>query len=400
MSQINSELPARRVVANRAARARAQSAAQDALRLASGFAAMAARSDDMPALQNEVCRVAAAGLRVGFAKLLVYDPDRRDFLVQAGVGWREGVVGHARLYADVGTAAGFTWRSGESVIANSLVTQLRFRVPDVLAQHAIASTINVAVSADADTAFGVLEVESPDPGRFVAEDVYFIASLAHSLASALGRAARRQDYEEQIARQAAEYKLMLQEMQHRIRNDLQVICSVASQERRLVADPAETIGIERIIRRVFALAHLYDHLLDGQAVGQIDLGAYLQSLCGKIAAADELSDAGITIDVDAARLVMQADRVVRLGVAVNELVANAVRHAFGGAAGGRITVTLAATGNDGRGPPELSVADDGCGFTEPNPGRLGMSFVEELTRQAGGVLEREHAKGTLWRIRL
>ena len=163
---------------------------QRQLLLAAQFAALAAHTDDLQVLQHEICRVAAEGLKVTFAKLLVYRADERAFVLQAGIGWGKDIVGIARLAADVGTAAGFAWHSGQSIVSNDLVYERRFRVPALLAEHAIVRCINVVVSGAQGAAFGVLEVESPEPGLFTEHDVCFLQLLAQSLASAIGRITR------------------------------------------------------------------------------------------------------------------------------------------------------------------------------------------------------------------
>jgi diguanylate cyclase (GGDEF)-like protein/PAS domain S-box-containing protein len=174
------------------------------MRSATEFAALAARSDDLPALQRDICQVATKGLGVTFAKLLVYDSANRDFLLQAGVGWPRGIVGSTRLAADVGTAAGFAWHSGQSIILNDLVAERRFRVPKILSDQGIIRSINVVVPGDAESAYGVLEVESPEPGGFSEHDSSFLQNLAQSLASAITRLALRGLYEEHIKGSSAD----------------------------------------------------------------------------------------------------------------------------------------------------------------------------------------------------
>lgn len=375
-----------------------------ALRLAARFGTFAARCDDHQALLHEVCRVAAEGLGATFAKLLVYRPDERAFVLQAGVGWRDGIVGRARLDVDVGTAAGFAWVSGQSIVSNDLVAEGRFRVPDLLVEHGIVRSINVVVPGDGEAPFGVLEVESPEAGEFAAHDTHFLQLLAHSLAAAIGRDARQMLHEELTARSADDHETSLREMQHRVRNDLQGIASSIAGEARGTADPAQRESLGRVNRRVLALATLYDHLLGTRADTSLDMAAYLRSLCDKIADAAELSSRPITLSVDAQSVTMALDRAVRLAVAVNELVANAAEHAFPDGRAGTITVQLLAKGEDGAGGPVVTVADDGCGFNGPHPGSAGLGFVEHLARQVRGELARESgngsSSGTRWRITL
>ena len=373
---------------------------QRELRLAAEFGTFAALSDDQQSLLHEACRVAAEGLGATFAKLLVYQPDERAFVLQAGAGWREGIVGQVRLDADTGTAAGFAWHSGQPIISNDLVSEGRFRVPRILVEHGIIRSINVVVPGDGDAAFGVLEVESSEPGEFAAHDVWFLQLLAHSLAAAIGRGGRQARHDEQAARSTDDHQVLLREMQHRVRNDLQVIYGVVASEARRAVDPWQREGFGRINRRVMALAVLYDHLLGVNMDDSIDMGAYLRSLCDRIADATDLSSRAIALSADTQHLIMPFGRAVRLAVAVNELVANAAEHAFPDERPGKITVRLLAKGEDGTGCPVVTVADNGCGFTGPRPGSAGLSFVERLTDQAGGVLAREDDAGTRWRIKL
>ena len=373
---------------------------QRKLRLAAEFSMFAARSDDWQTLLDETCRIAAEGVGTTFAKLLVYQQDERAFVLQAGVGWREGIVGQVRLDADTGTAAGFAWHSGQPIMSNDLVTEGRFRVPEILVAHGIVRSINVVVRGYGEAAFGILEVESPEPGEFAAYDVWFLQLLAHSLAAAIGQGARQACYDEQTARSTNDHQMSLRELQHRVRNDLQGICCVVASEARRATDPRQREGFGRVNRRVLALAVLYDHLLGEGVDDSVDVGAYLHSLCDRVADASDLSARAIELCADMQPLTMSLGRAVRLAVAVNELVANAAKHAFPDERPGRITVRLLAKGDDGTGCPVLTIADDGCGFNGPRPGSAGLSFVESLAHQAGGVLAREDGTGTRWRIKL
>jgi two-component sensor histidine kinase len=411
--------PKRQVARQEALRARGSARRQ--MRLAAQFSRFAAGCHDVQPLLDEACCVAAAGLMSEFAKLLVYRHDERGFVLQAGTGWRDGLVGHARLDADTGTAAGFAWHTGQSVVSNDIVAEGRFRVPDILAEHGIGSSINVVVPGpgwDADdggsgggdegdggggagSAFGVLEVEGPGRGDFTADDVCFLQIVAYSLAGAVGRRAARALREEQGVRDALAHQESLREMHHRMRNDLQGICSSLDWEARR-AGAVQREGFGRIIGRVLALAELYDQLLGASMADEVEFGAYLRALCGRIAEAGGLASRSIELRVEAQPLAMPRARALQLAVAVNELVSNAAEHAFAGRHG-RISVGLLAAdgaGGGSGGGAVLSVSDDGCGFAGPRAGGAGLGFVERLVGQAGATLEREDSGGTLWRITL
>ncbi len=366
--------------------------------LAARFGAFAARCDDLQPLLDEGCRVAAEGLAARFAKLLVHRAEERRFVLQAGVGWREGLVGQARLDADTGTAAGFAWHSGQPVLSNDIVAEGRFRVPGLLAEHGIGCSINVVVPGEAGgPAFGVLEVEGRGRGGFRVEDATFLQLLAHSLAAGVARIAGRALQEAQGARDALDHQLSLCEMHHRVRNDLQAVCASLGLEARGVADPAQRQGLGRISGRVLALAGLYDHLLGPGGAQEVEFGGYLRTLCRRIVEAGGLDARSIDLHVETQAVAMSRRRALSLAVAVNELVSNAAEHAFVGRQFGRITVSLRTTTLGGA---VLTVADQGRGFFGPRPGGAGLGFVERLVRQAGGVLAREDGDGTLWRIAL
>jgi two-component system, sensor histidine kinase PdtaS len=157
-----------------------------------GFGRFSLRHDDIQMILDEACAVAADGLGARFAKVLEYNPAERDFVVRAGVGWNEGVVGHARLGSDLASPAGFAFRTGEAVIANHLATESRFRTPALLVAHGIHRAINVLIGDD-DTRhprFGVLEVDSTDRGQFTRHDIAFLEALANTLADSLEKQKR------------------------------------------------------------------------------------------------------------------------------------------------------------------------------------------------------------------
>lgn len=366
--------------------------------LAAGFGAFAGRCEALQPVLDEACRVAADGLGVAFAKLLVHHDDERRFVLQAGVGWRDELIGRERLDADSGTAAGFAWRSGQSVLSNDIVAERRFRVPDILAEYGIGCAVNVVIpGVEGDVAFGVLEVEGPGRGDFRAEDVSFLQLVAHSVAAAARRIGAQARHEEEGAREALDHRTALEEIHHRVRNDLQGVCATVSLEARRLGDGEQREVLGRVGGRVLALAGLYDHLL-GRGVGrEVEFGSYLRALCGRIAEAGGLEARSIDLHVEAEPVAVSRGRALSLAVAVNELVSNAAEHAFVGGTFGRITVTLRALGSGGL---VLWVADSGCGFAGPRPGGAGLGFVERLVAQAGGTLAREDGVGTRWRITL
>jgi PAS domain S-box-containing protein len=146
--------------------------------------------DDLKAILDEACRVAAEGLGVRLAKVLQWCPGEGDFLVRAGVGWRPGVVGQARLGADDASPAGHAFRTGAPVVANHLGQETRFRMPDLLVEHGVLRAINVLIG-EGEGRFGVLEADATDRGSFDRCDTAFLQGLANTLAAAIERQRRQ-----------------------------------------------------------------------------------------------------------------------------------------------------------------------------------------------------------------
>jgi len=111
--------------------------------LVAEFGRCAMQADSFQGILDQASIVAAEGLEARFAKILQYQPCDMDFIVRSGVGWSEGVVGHAHVGGDLQSPAGYAFRSGNSVISNHLASEQRFRTPRLLADHGICSAINV-----------------------------------------------------------------------------------------------------------------------------------------------------------------------------------------------------------------------------------------------------------------
>jgi two-component sensor histidine kinase len=194
---------------------------------------------------------------------------------------------------------------------------------------------------------------------------------------------------------ADERGVLLREMQHRVRNHLQLIQSSLSIQERRTEDIAARQGFQEVAGQVLALSTLYDHLL-GVGMGRtIELGAYLASLCDSMGRVTRLNGGTVELVFTADQHVtLGLDRGAALGIVVNELVSNALEHAFVGGSG-RVEVSLTAAG-----PSEalLVVADDGKGMDRQLRRGVGMTLVERLVKQVEGSIEVDALLGTVWKI--
>jgi two-component system, sensor histidine kinase PdtaS len=170
--------------------------------------------------------------------------------------------------------------------------------------------------------------------------------------------------------------LLLQEIQHRIANSLQIVASVLMQGARRVNSEESRGHLRDAHSRVMAIAELQHHLSSAEN-GDVDLGAYLGKLCDSLCASMIEDHDRLKLTTQCNKAMVSSDTSVSLGLVVTELVINALKHAFDADQPGRITVTYRCGAHDWR----LEVRDNGKGMAEvaPAPG-LGTSIVTALAR--------------------
>jgi two-component system, sensor histidine kinase PdtaS len=176
-----------------------------------------------------------------------------------------------------------------------------------------------------------------------------------------------------------EKEILLQEVQHRVANSLQIIASVILQNARRVESEETRSHLHDAHHRVMSVAVLQQQLAASR-LGDVELRAYFDSLCQSIGASMIRDHNQISLDVSVDESAVHADVSVSLGLIVTELVINALKHAFPAAREGKIVV-----GYESHGPNwSLSVRDDGVGMpAQPGIAKagLGTSIVEALARQ-------------------
>ena len=207
--------------------------------LISEFSRLALSGADIDALLDAAARLAAEGLGAPLAKVMQHEPGEDSLLVRAGVGWRPGVVGHARLGADLESPAGYALKTGAPVISNHLDTEDRFRTPALMVEHGARRAVNVVVRGQREP-FGVLEVDSRDPAHFSRRDVVFLEALAGVLGLAVDREADAAQREALLR----DKDLLMAEVHHRVRNSLFLVQGLLApaDPRRAAARGARRAG--------------------------------------------------------------------------------------------------------------------------------------------------------------
>jgi PAS domain S-box-containing protein len=187
--------------------------------------------------------------------------------------------------------------------------------------------------------------------------------------------------------------MLLQELTHRVKNSLQIIAAMVSIEARGHKSGEGKAALERVSHRINALGQLYSQLSKTNTVEAVDAATYLDELCRDlIASVHKEGGTSIVLETDIESELLPTDRAITIGLMVNELVMNAIKHAFPDDTKGTVLVTLKRAAGELR----LTVSDDGKGV---DPRRadsgLGGRLIEGFAHQLGGQLRRESGnKGT------
>ena len=146
----------------------------------------ALRSDRLSDVQDGAVALVAQTLDVEYCKIVELLPDRKVLLLRAGIGWKEGSVGHATVGGGMDSQAGFTLRSQEPVIVEDLRTEKRFSGPRLLLEHGVVSGMSVVISTS-EGPYGVLGAHTKQRRTFTKEEADFLQAVANVLSMAIER---------------------------------------------------------------------------------------------------------------------------------------------------------------------------------------------------------------------
>jgi two-component sensor histidine kinase len=208
-----------------------------------------------------------------------------------------------------------------------------------------------------------------------------------ALAETSNRDRRALDLEQRIK----EKDMLLRELQHRVKNNLQMITALIRLEARNLREHATVERFDRLAGRVNSLALLYRSLSEEVSGETVDLGVYLSQIASAVMQAHAVE--GIRLDLKVDTWPVSVNVAMPAGLVVNELLTNALKHAFVGRDGGAITLHSLVDGTGCR----VIIADDGVGLAEgatwPQKGRLGALIVESLRANARARLEVKSSPG-------
>jgi len=209
----------------------------------------------------------------------------------------------------------------------------------------------------------------------------------------------RKQIEEKLRRSLKEKEVLIRELHHRVKNNMQVMLSLLRLQARKIKDKkmAEILRVWQNRLRSIALVH--EKLYESENLARIEFGSYIRKLAVSLSHAFEVEESNIRIEMDIESIFLDINTAIPLGLIINELVSNSIKHAFPDDRKGKIRLDFHK--ND-KNSYSLIVKDNGVGLTKnikfQDPQTLGFQLINDLIDQITGSVEVSRRGGTTFKI--
>lgn len=216
-----------------------------------------------------------------------------------------------------------------------------------------------------------------------------------------GLEAEVQRHTEELRRELREKELLVREVHHRVKNNLSVVSSLLRLQLAGVEEGGDPVGaLAASAERIHAMASVHQQIYETGRFSDLDLADYVESLVPELQASYDPRQR-IRVSVDTESVIVDVGVAVPCGIIINELVTNALKHAFPDGAAGLVTVQVRC---EESGWFRLGVADDGIGFDldsyDERSATLGITLVRTLASQLRGELTADGTGGTSIELRI
>jgi PAS domain S-box-containing protein len=237
---------------------------------------------------------------------------------------------------------------------------------------------------------GVIFFQSTKHGGYSERDVALAGRVGAQIAGTIANArlyAQRLLAEDRLRASLNEKEVLVKEINHRVKNNLQIISSLLSLQSRDIQDHKALQVFKVSQDRIKAMALVHEMLYQSEDLGRINFGEYLSSLTSDLYSAYGLSTQGIDLKLDVERIFLGVDTAIPCGLIVNELVSNSLKHAFPDGAPGEISVSVRAADDQFT----MVVKDSGVGLPDgldiQQLKTLGLTIVNALAQQISGAID-------------
>jgi len=360
-------------------------------------------SRDLDLLLYQIVERAVKLLQGDSGGMNLYRPQSQVLERVAAVGDTAKWLG-TRLESGEGVA-GTVWVTGQPLIIDDYQNW-----PDRSPQMADVAGSAVGTPIQwGDEFLGALVIRRLDGLRpFTDEDATLLSQFATHAAIAIYNArlyeqaqqelAERKRAQEQMRVSLREKEILLQEVNHRVKNNLQVISSLLRVQSRSIKDEKVRQLFRESQSRVESMSLIHERLYKAKDLARIDFAVYVQDLATSLVHSYEITS-HVSLETDVDNVFLDLQMAIPCGLIINELVANALKYAFPNNAAGTISIKLKAGASN---QLILTVSDNGVGLPEDfdfdHRTSLGLQLVFLLTDQLGGKIVYNRTRGTEFKI--
>ncbi|MGF1938194.1 MAG: PAS domain S-box protein [Nostoc sp. ChiQUE02] len=210
---------------------------------------------------------------------------------------------------------------------------------------------------------------------------------------------QRQKAQVKLRNTLVEKEVLLKEVHHRVKNNLQIVSSLLQLQSQTLKDPEVIKVLRESQNRIESISLIHKNLYTSANIGQIDVADYISNLAASLLISYQICPSKIALETDIDPLNLNVDQAIACGLVINELISNALKHAFPNQQVGIISIALRNVGNN----IEMTIRDNGIGLPDNldwrNTDSLGLSLVHDLvTEQLEGDITLERDRGTVFKI--
>jgi two-component sensor histidine kinase len=261
-----------------------------------------------------------------------------------------------------------------------------------------------------DRVIGLIELVDAEPGRvFTDQEISIAQLLANQAGIAIENArlydraqqeiAERMRVEAQIKSSLEEKVVLLQEIHHRVKNNLQIISSLLRLQSQQIHDPQALEVFLESQNRVRSMAMIHEMLYQSEDLSKIDFGTYVQGLASSLIRSYHSRSTALSLSVQVDPISLSPNDAVPCGLIINELITNSIKYAFPNGNAGQVHIAVQEGDNA---YVTLVVSDNGIGFPQEldwrNSDSLGLQLVTSLVEQLEGTIELHCEHGTEFEI--
>lgn len=274
----------------------------------------------------------------------------------------------------------------------------------------------IAPIFNGETLWGLLAAyQNSAPREWQAWEIELLCQIADQLAIAIQQADLYQQVQDKLAERIQtqgqltasllEKEILLKEVHHRVKNNLQIVSSLLRMQSRQIAEPGTSILFQEAQNRVQSMASIHEQFYQSPDLAQIDFKDYVRTLATNLFHSYGISQQQIGLSIAVEDISLTLDTAIPCGLIINELISNALKYAFPNHRTGKITIYLSSLHNKHSTNYDqgiLIISDDGIGISdtvdwETTPS-LGLRIVRNLVEQIKGTLAVNRDRGTTFQL--